>query len=150
MSRIFTCISNIDACIVDKMNIQIQTIPHEKQRYDTLGDWFHVKLCYQHIGEEAKERTMIRVTDLGDDRYNFLIAFHELVEMVLCHERGISSGDVDNFDLSFEGHGEPGDHPACPYFREHQFAMMMEKIMAHELDVDWQEYTRKCEHKLSI
>lgn len=127
------------------MNIQIQTIPAEKQRYDTLGDWFHVKLAYQPIGTEPKERAMIRVTDLGDVRYNFLIAFHELIEMVLCEQRGISSSDVDNFDLAFEGRGEPGDHPAAPYFREHQIAMMMEKLMANELGVDWDEYNKRCE-----
>lgn len=120
--------------------IRIQIVPAEKQRYDTLGDWFHVKLA-----EETEECAMIRVTDLGDDRYNFLIAFHELIEMVLCEQRGISSFDVDNFDLAFEGRGEPGDHPAAPYFREHQFAMMMEKLMAHELGVDWDEYNKRCE-----
>lgn len=127
------------------MKIQIETIASEKQRYDTLGDWFHVKLAFPPLGEESKERAMIRVSDLGDERFNFLIAFHELIEMVLCEQRGISSGAVDNFDMSFEGNGEPGDHPACPYFREHQFAMMMEKIMAHELGVDWKEYNQRCE-----
>jgi hypothetical protein len=121
------------------MNIEIQTIPPEKQRYITLGDWFHVEQ------EKPEERAMIRVTELGDDRYNFLIAFHELIEMVLCEQRGISADDVDNFDLSFEGKGEPGDHPAAPYFREHQFAMMMEKIMANEMGVDWTVYNTRCE-----
>jgi len=130
------------------MNIQIQTIDHKKQRYETLGDWFHVKLCYQPVGEEQKERAMIRVSDLGDDRYNFLIAFHELIDMLLCEQRGITDEDVDNFDLTFEGNGEPGDHPAAPYFREHQFAMMMEKIMAQELGVDWENYTQQCENLL--
>jgi hypothetical protein len=126
------------------MNIQIQTIDHKNQRYETLGDWFHVEQ------EEPGMRAMIRVSDLGDDRYNFLIAFHELIEMVLCHERGITAEDVDNFDLTFEGSGEPGDHPAAPYFREHQFAMMMEQIMAQELGVDWENYTQQCENLLNM
>jgi len=130
------------------MNIEIQTIAPEKQRYATLGDWFHVKLCYQHPGDEPDARTVIRVSELGDERYEFLIAFHELVEMMLCKQRGISAEEVDKFDRSWQGDGEPGDDPASPYFREHQFAFMLERIMAHELEVNWVEYNRTCDENM--
>jgi len=127
------------------MNIQIHTIAPEKQRYPTLGDWFHVKLCYQHNGEEADERTVIRVSEMGDERYEFLVAFHELIEMALCRVRGITVAQVDEFDRNFQGEGEPGDEPDCPYHKEHQFASMLERGMAHEMGVDWDEYNRRCD-----
>lgn len=132
------------------MNIQIQTIHPYKQRYVTLGDWFHVKLCDQHIGESEETRTVIRVSELGDERYEFLIAFHELVEMMLCKVRGIPAAAVDEFDQNFSGTGEPGDDPASPYFREHQFAFMLERMMAHEMGVNWREYEQVCEKVLSL
>ncbi len=132
------------------MNIHIETISAEKQRYPTLGDWFHVKLCYRHLGEPEETRTVIRVSELCDERYEFLIAFHELVEMMLCKVRGISAADVDQFDKNFSGTGEPGDEPASPYFREHQFAFMLERMMAHELGVNWREYEQQCEKIMSL
>jgi hypothetical protein len=35
---------------------------------------------------------------------------------------------------------EPGDDPRAPYYREHQFASGMERLMAAELGIDWQQY----------
>ncbi len=60
------------------IEIAIVTIPQDQQRYFTAGDWFT---------EEFK--TKIRVSDLDNARFEFLIALHELVEMFLCHDWGI-------------------------------------------------------------
>ena len=115
------------------IDITITTIPQDQQRYDTQGDWFSDKPW--HVS--------IRVSDLDDSRYELLVIMHELVEMFLCLERGISEKAVDDFDLNWEGDGEPGEHPTCPYFKEHQFATNIERLMAHELGVDWQSYNKR-------
>lgn len=113
------------------MRIIIETIPRDKMRYDTLGDWFF-------RGDEL----VIQVADkpAPSDQYvghyePFLIALHELVEVRLCQARGITQEAVDAFDLSFTGDGEPGDDPAAPYRHEHRFAMIVEHMMAHEMGI---------------
>ncbi len=112
--------------------ITIDTIPCDHQRYPTAGDWFW-----------DQGQTVIRVSDLGDPGMEFLVGLHELVEMFLCQTRGISQKAVDDFDFDWEGEDEPGDHPTCPYFKEHQFATIIERLMAHELGVDWFVYNQR-------
>ena len=117
------------------IDITISTVPQEQQRYDTAGDYF----------TDEPLHVTIRVSDLKNPRYEFLIALHEMVEMFLCHNRGIGEDMVDKFDFAFKGAGEPGDDPNSPYFREHQFATVIERMMAHELGVDWQSYNKRLE-----
>ena len=114
----------------------IETIPHNKQRYKTCGDWF----------ENGDNTLRIKVSSLFNYRYEYLIAIHELIEALLCHERGIAEGDVTKFDEQFEefrpplNTDEPGDHPLAPYKREHFFATSIERLVASELGVDWIKY----------
>ena len=115
--------------------IDIRAILHEDQRYETVGDWF-IK----------QGRMQIRVSLLGDSRYELLVAVHELVEAMLCRHRGITVAQVDAFDIVYEetrapgDDSEPGDDPQAPYYREHQFATQVEKLLALELGVDWKAY----------
>jgi len=118
------------------MIISVITIPHDKQRYPTVGDWIWDKdgnLC-------------IFISNMKNWRYEFLVAFHELIEVMLCRERGIAQDQVDNFDLEYEARreegdlSEPGDSPLAPYTNEHKFATKLERLMAEELGVDWSEY----------
>lgn len=118
------------------MNVTVKTIKHENQRYETVGDW-----------QNKKNGDLdITVSDLGDWKMNFLIAFHEQIEAVLCRDRCISQEDVDNFDKEYEARrpegdtSEPGDSPLAPYNREHVFATKLEKKLARELNVDWRKY----------
>lgn len=124
------------------MKIVIETIPHKEQRYETIGDWF-----YGVNGE-----IVIKVSKLGDDRYNFLVAIHELIEAFLCTSQGILQKDVDAFDIDFELHrtagdhgytGEPGDSVEAPYKRQHCIATGVERLLAAELEVDWQTYEER-------
>jgi hypothetical protein len=112
------------------VKILIKTIPHETQRYDTVGDWYENESAGLHI----------RVSETGNDDYNFLIALHELVEYYLCKKRGVKESDVDEFDMGFTGSGEPGDDKAAPYYDEHQTATLVEKAMAETLGIDWNLY----------
>ena len=114
------------------LNIEIKTIPHQDQRYDTCGDWLI-----------DGDNITILVSDLGDWRLEYLVADHELREALLCRHRGISTKAVDDFDTASQGEGEPGDDPRAPYKREHFFATSIERLTAAELDVDWAEYEGK-------
>lgn len=118
------------------MNITIKTIPHKEQRYRTLGDWWF----------DANGDLQIRVSNLNNWQWEFIIALHELVEVVLCKIRGITIEAVDAFDNEYEKYhhpndkSEPGDCPNCPAYKEHFFATNIEKMMAHEMGLDWRGY----------
>lgn len=118
------------------MKITIETIPHEQQRYPTVGDWQY---------DESGNLT-IRVSQLSDWRREALIAVHELVEVILCKGVGLSQEAVDAFDIAFEkkrapdDDSEPGDNPNAPYRRQHCFATAVERMLCAELGVSWEEY----------
>lgn len=121
------------------MRIVITTIPHASQRYDTCGDW---------IEDGRGHLRHVRVSEMGHEDYHFLVAVHEMVEAWLCLKRGITQEAVDAFDKDFEAKRpagddrEPGHEPDAPYHREHVFAERIERLVAEELGVDWDEYDR--------
>jgi hypothetical protein len=130
------------------MQMLFETIPHEKQRYNTVGDWWI----------DSDGSWQIRVSKLSDWRYEFLVGFHEMLEMVWCVYKGIREEDVTAFDTKFEEcrkqkletanpserealkEMEPGDQPDAPYHFGHKVATMIEKLAAHVLGVDWNAY----------
>ena len=123
------------------MRIVIETIPHKKQRYSTVGDWVTDKDGTVHIF----------VSDMGNEDYAFLVGLHELIEQKLCAKRGISQQSVDRFDKQFERdrakgkHGEDdeaGDDPKAPYRKEHFFGTNVEALMCGELGLDWRKYEK--------
>src|SRR5882672_405040 len=119
------------------MKIDIQSIPHNQQRYETVGDW-------RLEGDALK----IRVSELPDWRYDVLVGIHELIEAVLCDQACVSQTAVDEFDMDYEKNrqpgdeSEPGDDPRSPYRKQHFVATTIERQLAHELGVDWDEYER--------
>ena len=140
------------------MKILIETIPHTNQRYDTCGDWT--------VSPEGN--WYIKVSQLHNWRREVLIAIHELVEMTLCRDKGITAKAVDDFDLWYAkalqhlaecgaddvceeyahetlqkltSAEEPGDCPDAPYYRQHQIATGIERILAAEMGVDWPAYS---------
>jgi hypothetical protein len=121
------------------MKIIIETIPHSEQRYPTVGDWTFIN----------EDNISIRISNMNNWKYEFLVAFHELIEVMLCKDRNIDQKVVDNFDIEYEANrmendfSEPGDSPSAPYNKEHAFATKMERKMAKELNVDWREYDAK-------
>lgn len=118
------------------MKIIIETIPHDNQRYETVGDWF-----YDDYGT-----LNIKVSELGDWKYEALIAVHELWEVLLCKHRGVNQDDVDKFDRAYEENreegdeSEPGDDNKAPYRREHCSASGAERLLAAEFDILWNDY----------
>ena len=117
----------------------ISQVPHRKQRYETVGDWIP--------GRPAQ----IRVSKMKDQRYVFLVALHEMIEYELCKMHGITDREVVAFDVNFEAErrlnlhpidAEPGNHPKSPYRNEHEFATMVEMMVAHKLGVSWSDYEK--------
>lgn len=118
----------------------LERINHNEHRYRTVGDYY--------VDESTGTRHIVS-SKMHDWRYEFLIHFHEQVEEVLTRQRGIKEEEITLFDKMFEeerDHGlhsdiaEPGDDFRAPYFKEHQLASSLEKLMAIELGVDWKEY----------
>ena len=127
------------------LHIYIDTIPHREQRYPTCGDY------WRRSGQRSGiERLEVRVSSLNNEDYEFLVAMHELIEEHLTRKRGITSEQIDEFDMAFENARagkeerteEPGDSPDAPYRKEHQFATNIERILAAELGIEWAEYER--------
>jgi hypothetical protein len=121
------------------MDIIIKTIPHNQQRYETVGDWYF---------SQDHSKLFIFVSYMGNTHYEFLVAFHEQAEAMLCWDRGINEGAITVFDKLFEqnreagNEDEPGDDPLAPYRKEHFFATTVERLMAAELNVDWEKYDK--------
>jgi hypothetical protein len=121
------------------MIITIADIPHDQQRYETVGDWQW----------NDKGNLLITISNMNDWKYNFLVAFHEQIEVMLCKAKGISQESVDNFDMEYEARrspedttSEPGDSELAPYHNEHVFATKLEQEMAKDLGVNWEEYEK--------
>jgi hypothetical protein len=114
----------------------IKTIPLNTMRYFSYGDYW----------DESDNTKQVRVVETGNPDYEFLIALHELIEEKLCEKRGIPEPVIKAFDEAFEAKREPGNDdepghdPAAPYRKEHIFAECVERLMAAELGVDWQQY----------
>ena len=121
------------------LKIQIETIPHDQHCYPTVGNYW----------DDSDGTLQVRVSEMGDPRYEFLVAVHELIEKELCRQRGISEPEITRFDVQFEEERErglhdpdkePGDDPSAPYHRDHVFATKLERMLAREMGVDWDAY----------
>ena len=136
------------------MKVIIQTIPHEKQPYDTVGDWRFENAKGEPIEQvEALSKAntddcvlRINVSNMGNWKYEMLVAMHELAETLMCMHDGVMVEDVDAFDKKFEAAreedntDEPGDDPRAPYARQHCIATAIERLMCAQLGCAWNEY----------
>ena len=121
--------------------IEIKVIPHDKQRYETVGDWFYNDsiLC-------------IRVSDMGNWKYEMAVALHELIEVLICKSKGITQKACDDFDMKYEddraigkytSDQEPGDDPHSPYHMEHSLATAVERMFIFSVGESWAAYNAK-------
>ena len=118
----------------DQMTVRVFLVAQKNQRYDTLGDWIWT--------ETGLDIRLSREFAQQDPRYGALLLVHEFVEAMLCRITGVSTRQVDTFDMSFAGDGEPGDDPSAPYHRQHRAAEAAERALAAELGVNWRRYLR--------
>lgn len=132
------------------MKIDIATIPHSQQRYETVGDWYwkgkpEGNCFWNHC------TLVIRVSKMKDWRHEVCVAIHELVEVVICKWTGITQKEVDTFDMAFEKNrkpgnfDEPGDDNRAPYRIAHCIATGVERTVAAMLGVFWKLYEKEIE-----
>jgi len=131
---------------MSKPFIQINTINHSEQRYDSWADWTY---------PTHDDQLLISVSAVGNWRYEYLAAIHELLEATLCLHQGVTQADVDAFDIPYEEarmRGErraacgceitddPGSDIHAPYRIAHTYAESVEYGLAKLLGVDPKEY----------
>jgi hypothetical protein len=109
------------------------TVPHNRQRYDTLGDYM----------ETVRGEILFCVSDCGDWRMEAMLFMHELVEYLLARKDGIEIKTVDEWDLNHLTDDEPGALPDCPYRKAHETANAFEQMLASVLGVGWHEYEQR-------
>jgi Mn-dependent DtxR family transcriptional regulator len=116
--------------------IIIKSIPHNRQHYETVGDYWRDK----------NGTLQFRVSQFGNEYEQLAVILHELIEAFLCQKRGIKWKRIDKFDKKYEKNrkegdlSEPGNDPKAPYYREHRFAENLERQLIHELGIDWFNY----------
>ncbi len=124
------------------LKINIKTIPSEKQRYPTVGDYW-----YDEDGV-----LQIRVTEMGNEFYEKMIVIHELIEEALTKKRGLSEPEILDFDIAFEKRrslglvtedAEPGFDNNAPYLKEHTLATSVEMQMCALSGESWEDYSKE-------
>ena len=121
-----------------KEMVRILTIPHHWQEYETVGNW--------KFGRNGG--LLVLVSDMQNEKYEFLIGLHEMIEAYLCKKANIKESDVTAFDIEFEKNrpegnvDEPGNDPKAPYYHQHLFATEVERALAKALSVDWNIYDK--------
>ena len=127
-------------------------IPHKNQRYDTCGDYYKQYIPDYNLGKIVQIQRFVPIQRFDISKtsadYEFLVLIHEMIEWYLTEKRGIKESKITEFDRMFEKERmdgkwtdeEPGDDKRSPYRKEHKFATKIEKMVAKELGVGWDEY----------
>jgi len=115
-------------------SITVNVIPHGTGRYSTVGDW-----QWQDGG------LVVTVSDLGDHRFNLLVAAHEMTEALLSKRDGVTEQEVDAWDLAHLDAEEPGEVAGCPYHTQHAEASQVERWLADLMGIDWDAYSQAFE-----
>ncbi len=121
------------------IGIEIKTIQAKDMPYPTCGNY----------REERRGKVVIEVVDVGNWKYEALVAIHELIEYLLVKAAGITIKSIDDFDTQFEleresglhGDDEPGDDAGSPYHLQHGIATVAERAVAAMMGVNWSEYS---------
>jgi hypothetical protein len=125
------------------MNVVIEFIPHNQQRYDTLGDW-------RFVQQGNKKVLLISISKMKDRRSELAVAVHELVESLLCAEANITPEMVDEWDFNYPKGEEPGDDIRAPYHVEHVIASRIEKEICHSTGLLLTEHELNCAQAESL
>ena len=119
--------------------ISLRFAKHTQMPYPTAGDWRW----------EKDGSLLVRTINMPSVKSMLLVQFHELVEAILCKAHGVDQAAVTAFDKQSTD-AEPGDSPDAPYTNEHSVAMAMERLMARELGIPWQEHERNLDVAMEI
>jgi len=109
-------------------------------RNNGVGDYY----------ESADGSWNILASEMKNPRHTDLILTHEFIEVLLIRAAGIPEPVIDAWDAYFEvlrkyglvdKDAEPGDDPRAPYYKQHQMATKIEKLMCEEgFEIDWDDY----------
>ncbi len=118
--------------------IHVDFQKYKEMRYPTLGDYAEFNNCIRFFiattddkGKKIKEKEQ------------FLTLIHEMVEAYLCFFQGVEWKEIDKYDIDMDKKNpdiEPGDQEDAPYHKQHEIAKQIEKFLASELGVNWEEY----------
>lgn len=114
--------------------IIIRFVAPAAQRYQTVGDW----------QTDADGTLRVTISRMSNDA-SFCVAVHELLEAYLSLRAGITADEVDKADSlplrpPYEEHG---DMPSSIYHQQHDFAWVVERLVAHEMGLDWALYEQE-------
>ena len=122
--------------------ITVELVKHSEQRYDTVGDW---QFDPGMIAPGSTRSLKIKVSETGVPEYNQLLTIHEIIEAVLCKNAFIGENEVDHWDQSHLVSPDPGSIKGCPYYDQHRMASIIERMLADEMGVDWDDYEKTLE-----
>lgn len=114
-------------------------------RIRDVGDYYQAIVP---LGAE-EEPLKIIVARMENPDYEFLIALHEMIEAYLIKRRGLNLKKIDEWEERFEREVQEGKRPKnaiaekqkdCPYRKEHEIAIKIEKTLAKYLKVNWKKY----------
>ena len=124
--------------MTDIKKIVIEFIPHDQQRYETVGDYWL-----------EGDTLQIRVSDMQFTQYNCMVALHEFVEWMTTDFAGITEESIMEFDKQYEEERklnihtqqeEPGFDFKAPYKDQHTLATSIEMMLCAFLGIDWKMY----------
>jgi len=155
------------------LKINVETIPHNCQRYETVGDWtfepdgtLNVNVSEMFAVERFMQDIMIggsytnprqveyAVKRVEQEDSEFLVAIHEVIEAWLCKKAGITAEQVDEFDMNYAKQPdfdlrteckEPGDDPRAPYHVQHLIAQSIEMMLCAQLGIKWEDHCKAVE-----
>jgi len=118
-------------------------------RFDDVGDYNFEIASKGHSGNNVILK--IYVAEMGNEKYEFLVALHEFIESYLLYLRGADFQGIDEWENQFTKETRKGLRPEnaiageqedCPYKDEHRLAIEVEKMVAKYLGVNWEEYEK--------
>jgi len=123
--------------------IVVRFIPHNEQRYNTVGDWYFSKNANKIRMNNNGSVLVLTISIYPTWQFGAYTGLHELAESLLCSAAGITPETVDDFDLNYEGDGEPGGEPDAPYYLQHVFSAGIEEDICNVVsgpDAWWGAY----------
>jgi hypothetical protein len=112
-------------------NGTITVIPYNDMAYPTAGDYRTVDGVVE-----------FKIAELESPDYEFFVLCHEVIEQYITQRRGISEESITYFDMTHPELDDPGNCPQAPYWREHTFAVRVEKLLSKELGIKWKTYDK--------
>jgi hypothetical protein len=124
------------------MKIKINFIPHKDHLFTTLGHWAY-----------DEWELNIWVSDEICWQNKVLVIAHELIEVAVCINEGITTEECDKFDALFESEYdagiwtkdiEAGYDKRCPYRKGHIWGGRFERLVCWILGGDWKKLNAEC------